>query len=118
MRAVRVVVGAGLALVLGGADCVPGAPLAEIADCCTCLADTGEDGEGPGFLEENCLPDDPDTTNGIASAEEQACAAGGGEAVNGANQIFVTAACLDAPHPCADICAAANVDEPIFVDAT
>ena len=115
-RAVLVVVAcAGVAL--GGADCVEDLPLAEAADCCTCLAETGEDGEAPGFLEPNCLPDDPDTTNGVASAEEQACAAGAGEAINGENQIFVTPACLDAPHPCADICAAANVNEPIFVDA-
>lgn len=106
------------AVILGGADCVSSLPLAEAADCCTCLAETGEDGESPGFLEDNCLPDDPDTTRGVASAEEQACAAGAGEAINGDNQIFVTPVCLDAPHPCADICAAANVGDPIFIDAT
>jgi hypothetical protein len=118
MRAV-VVVGCGLLMfALVGADCVEDLPLAEAADCCTCLAETAPDGEAPGFLEENCLPDDPNTTNGVASAEEQACAAGAGEAINGENQIFVEPACLDAPHPCADVCERANVNEPIFVDVT
>jgi len=102
---------------VGGADCVPEVPLAEAADCCTCLADTRVDGEDVGFGDDNCLPDDPDTTRGVASAEEQACAAGAGEAINGANQIFAEATCLDAPHPCADICGRANINEPIFVDA-
>lgn len=118
MRGVRVVgVVVGSVVFGAGADCVPEVPLAEAADCCTCLADTRIDGEGAGLGDGNCLPDDPDTTNGIASAEEQACAAGAGEAINGANQIFVEAPCLDAPHPCADICGRANVNEPIFVDA-
>ena len=104
-------------LCVGGADCAPDLTLGEIADCCTCLADTRIDGEGTGFLDGNCLPDDPDTTNGIASAEESACAAGAGEAVNGNGRIFAEPPCLDAPHPCADVCAAANSEGEIFVDA-
>jgi hypothetical protein len=119
VNGVGVVVGfCGVVFVVGGADCVPEVPLAEAADCCTCLADTRVDGEGAGFGDGNCLPDDPDTTRGVASAEEQACAAGAGDAINGENQIFVEPACLDAPHPCADVCGRANVNEPIFVDAT
>jgi hypothetical protein len=106
-----------LLISLGGADCVPDLTLAEVADCCTCLADTRVDGEGTGFLDDNCLPDDAATTNGVASAEESACAAGAGEAVNGNGRIFVEAACLDAPHRCADVCAAANAEGAIFVDA-
>jgi hypothetical protein len=110
--------GAGLlvALGLGGADCAPGLVLAEAADCCTCLARTTLEGGSAAVLDDNCLPNDASTTNGVVDAEESACAAGAGEAINGTGAIFVEPVCLDAPHPCAEVCAAANAEGPIFVD--
>jgi len=100
-----------------GADCAPSLVLAEVAACCTCLADTNVDGANAGGLDPNCLPDDPATTNGVVSAEESACSAGAGEAINGSGAIFAEPVCLRDPHPCADVCASANSEGAIFVDA-
>ncbi len=96
--------------------CTP-SPFVAAADCCTCLARTNVSGGRAANLDGNCLPDDEDTTRGVVDAEESACAAGAGEALNGNGAIFAEPACLDDGHACADVCAAANVDRPVFVDA-
>jgi hypothetical protein len=100
---------------VSGGGCFPTAIAA--ADCCTCLATTTVDGSSASGLDQNCLPDDEDTTRGAVDAEESACAAGAGEAINGNGAIFAVAACLDDGHACADTCAAANADRDVFVDA-
>ena len=99
-----------------GAGCQP-SPLVAAADCCTCLARTSVAGAGAAGLDDNCLPDDDDTTRGVVDAEESACAAGAGEALQGNGAIFAEAACLDDGHACADVCAAANAERDVFVDA-
>ena len=91
------------------ADCAPTLAVAESADCCTCLSETTVDGAEADLLSGNCLPDDEETTRGINSAEEQACAAGAGETFqNPDHAVFAEAPCLISPHPCAQTCADAN----------
>ena len=107
-----------IVVVGSGSDCAPDLPIAEAADCCECLASTRSDGEAVGFGDSNCLPDDDQTTRGVASAEEQACSAGAGEAINSDHEVYVVPVCLQPPHPCADSCGRANASRPIFVDAT
>ncbi len=107
-----------LGVLCAGADCVPGIAIAEAAECCTCVARTNVDGARVSGVSQNCLPDDRFSTGGVTSAEEDACSAGAGEALTGNGAIFVAAGCLDEPHPCASICAAANADRDVFVTAT
>ena len=99
------------ALLVGGSDCVPQLGIAEAADCCACLAKTDDDG-AQASAADNCLPDD--LSQGFSQqVERDQCAADAADAISGAGDVVVVAACLAEAHPCGDICtraAAAGVD--------
>lgn len=98
-----------LLLSLGLLGGCPKLALDDAAGCCTCAAERQTNGERTGLGDANCLPDDDETTRGVAAAEEQACAAGAGNSISeDEHAVFLEPECLTAPHPCAEICANAN----------
>ena len=102
-----------LCLFIGGSDCVPQVGIGEAADCCACLANRAVDGAEPPSGSNNCLPDD--RLQGLSEeVERDQCAAAAADAISGIGEVVVVVACLDPPHPCATICAAAKDGGVVF----
>ncbi len=93
---------------LGGADCVPEAGIAEAADCCDCLGDFAPDGSEATLLGGNCLPTLDGVPNLGISDERQVCAEAAGRSLDSDETVDAFAACLQEGHPCGAVCGRAG----------